>query len=141
LDQTGGDEEKMHDYVTRVVFRYMLLFVLLYGFYVIMHGHLSPGGGFSGGMIVGLGLLLYILIFGQLWKPNFRQMIIDLAIIFVGIGGILEVIKFLIPHEHGPVGIPGTLFSVGIMSVANFGISILVTSTILAIYYMISEEA
>ncbi|MFO8191952.1 MAG: hypothetical protein AVO34_00105 [Firmicutes bacterium ML8_F2] len=131
----------MHDYVTRVVFRYMLLFVLLYGFYVIMHGHLSPGGGFSGGMIVGLGLLLYILIFGQLWKPNFRQMIIDLAIIFVGIGGILEVIKFLIPHEHGPVGIPGTLFSVGIMSVANFGISILVTSTILAIYYMISEEA
>lgn len=131
----------MHDYVTRVVFRYMLLFVLLYGFYVIMHGHLSPGGGFSGGMIVGLGLLLYILIFGQLWKPHFRQMIIDLAIIFVGIGGILEVIKFLIPHEHGPVGIPGTLFSVGIMSVANFGISILVTSTILAIYYMISEEA
>ncbi|HED24414.1 MAG TPA: sodium:proton antiporter [Firmicutes bacterium] len=131
----------MHDYVTRVVFRYMLLFVLLYGFYVIMHGHVSPGGGFSGGMIIGLGLLLYILIFGQLWKPNFRQMIIDLAIIFVGIGGILEIIKFLIPHEHGPIGIPGTLFSVGIMSVANFGIGILVTSTILAIYYMISEEA
>jgi len=119
----------------------MLLFVLLYGFYVIMHGHVSPGGGFSGGMIIGLGLLLYILIFGQLWKPNFRQMIIDLAIIFVGIGGILEIIKFLIPHEHGPIGIPGTLFSVGIMSVANFGIGILVTSTILAIYYMISEEA
>jgi multicomponent Na+:H+ antiporter subunit B len=131
----------MHDYVTRVVFRYMLLFVLLYGLYVIMHGHLSPGGGFSGGMIVGLGFLLYILIFGQLWNKSFRQMIIDLAIIFVGFGGILEISKFLIPHEHGPIGVPGTLFSVGIISVANFGIGILVTSTILAIYYMISEEA
>ena len=62
----------MHDYVTRVVFRYMLLFVLLYGLYVIMHGHLSPGGGFSGGMIIGLGLLLYILIFGELWNDSFR---------------------------------------------------------------------
>ncbi len=131
----------MHDYVTRVVFRYMLLFVLLYGVYVIMHGHLSPGGGFSGGMIIGLGLLLYILIFGQLWNDSFRQMIIDSAIIFVGIGGILEVSKFLIPHEHGPIGVSGTLFSVGIISVANFGIGVLVASTILGIYYMISEEA
>ncbi|OPL08827.1 MAG: hypothetical protein AVO34_13980 [Firmicutes bacterium ML8_F2] len=131
----------MHDYVTRVVFRYMLLFVLLYGLYVIMHGHLSPGGGFSGGMIIGLGLLLYILIFGQLWNVSFRQMILDVSIIFVGIGGILEVSKFLIPHEHGPVGATGTLFSVGIISVANFGIGVLVASTILAIYYMISEEA
>jgi multicomponent Na+:H+ antiporter subunit B len=135
------EPEKMHDYVTRVVFRYMLLFVLLYGVYVIMHGHLSPGGGFSGGMIIGLGLLLYILIFGQLWNDSFRQMIIDAAIIFVGIGGILEVSKFLIPHEHGPVGVQGTLFSVGIISVANFGIGVLVASTILGIYYMISEEA
>ena len=127
--------------MTRVVFRYMLLFVLLYGLYVVMHGHLSPGGGFSGGMIIGLGLLLYILIFGQLWDDSFRQMILDTTIIFVGIGGILEVSKFLIPHGHGPIGVPGTLFSVGIISVANFGIGILVAATILGIYYMISEGA
>jgi len=131
----------MHDYVTRVVFRYMLHFVLLYGLYVVMHGHLSPGGGFSGGMIIGLGLLLYILIFGQLWNDSFRQTILDSAIIFVGIGGIMEIMKFLVPHEHGPVGVTGTLFSVGIISVANFGIGILVASTILGIYFMISEEA
>ncbi len=131
----------MHDYATRVVFRYMLLFVLLYGLYVVMHGHISPGGGFSGGMIIGLGLLLYILIFGQLWNTSFRQMILDTAIIFVGIGGILEVLKFVIPHEKGPIDAPGTLFSVGIISVSNFGIGILVASTILGVYYMISEEA
>jgi len=131
----------MHDYATRVVFRYMLLFVLLYGVYVIMHGHISPGGGFSGGMIIGLGLLLYILIFGQLWNESFRKGILDSAIIFVGIGGILEVLKFVIPYEHGPIGVPGTLFSVGIISVSNFGIGILVASTILGVYYMISEEA
>ena len=131
----------MHDYVTKVVFRYLLLFVLLYGLYVIMHGHISPGGGFSGGMIIGLGLLLYILIFGPLWDDGFRQTILDTAIIFVGIGGILEIIKFIVPYEHGPVGAPGTLFSVGIISVANFGIGVLVASTILGIYYMTSEEA
>lgn len=131
----------MYDYITRVVFRYMFLFVLLYGAYVIMHGHLSPGGGFSGGVIIGLGLMLYIITFGELWNDSFRQAIINSAIIFVGLGGVLEVMKFLIPHEHGPVGATGTLFSVGIISVANFGIGVLVASTIIAIYYMISEEA
>lgn len=119
----------------------MFLFVLLYGAYVIMHGHLSPGGGFSGGVIIGLGLMLYILTFGELWNDAFRQTIINAAIIFVGLGGVMEVSKFLIPHEHGPVGATGTLFSVGIISVANFGIGVLVASTIIAIYYMISEEA
>jgi multisubunit Na+/H+ antiporter MnhB subunit len=96
----------VHDYVTRVVFRYMLLFVLLYGLYVIMHGHLSPGGGFSGGMIIGLGLLLYILIFGQLWNDSFRQMILDTTIIFVGIGGILEISKFLFRTNMAPLVCP-----------------------------------
>lgn len=30
----------------------ILLFVLVYMFYVILHGHLSPGGGFQGGVLM-----------------------------------------------------------------------------------------
>ena len=49
----------MKDDITRVVFRYVLLLVLMYGFYVIAHGHLSPGGGFAGGVVLGLGAVSY----------------------------------------------------------------------------------
>lgn len=32
--------------------------ILLFGFYVIINGHLSPGGGFQGGAIVATGILI-----------------------------------------------------------------------------------
>ena len=36
-------------------------FVLMYIFYIILHGHLSPGGGFQGGvLIVGVVVLPYL---------------------------------------------------------------------------------
>jgi len=38
--------------------------VLLFVFYVILTGHLTPGGGFSGGVICAAGMLLVILAFG-----------------------------------------------------------------------------
>jgi len=128
------------DYITRVVFRYVLLFILLYGLYIILHGHVSPGGGFAGGMVIGMGLLLYFLLFGLEWRAKLRRLPMDVALVFIGLGGILEAVKFLLPHEHGPVGMPGTLFSVGIISVVNFGIGLLVASTILSIFYLLVEE-
>ncbi|MDO9536077.1 MAG: MnhB domain-containing protein [Bacillota bacterium] len=132
----------MDDYITKIVFRYVLLLVLLYGFYIVLHGHLSPGGGFAGGMVIGMGMLLYFLIFGVEWKAKkLRRLPMDVALVFIGIGGFMEGLKFLLPHEHGPVGMPGTLFSVGIISVVNFGIGLLVASTILSIFYLLVEEA
>lgn len=130
----------MQDYITKVVFRYVLLFVLMYGFYVVMHGHLSPGGGFAGGMIIGLGVLLYFLIYGLQWRGQLRYLPLDVSIIFIGLGSLMEGIKFILPHEHGPVGAPGELFSVGIISVVNFGIGLCVASTILSIFYLIVED-
>lgn len=130
----------MDDYITRIVFRYVLLFIILYGFYIVLHGHLSPGGGFAGGMVLGMGMLLYFLIFGMQWRAKLRTLPMDAGIVFIAIGAILEGIKFLLPHEHGPVGMPGTLFSVGIISIVNFAIGLLVASSILNIFYLLVEE-
>ena len=39
----------------------LLPFALMYIFYIILHGHLSPGGGFQGGvMMVAVVVLLYM---------------------------------------------------------------------------------
>ncbi len=126
--------------MTKVVFRYVLLFILMYGFYIVMHGHVSPGGGFAGGMVIGLGVLLYFLIYGLQWRDRLRYLPLDIAIILIGLGSIIEGVKFLLPSKHGPVGAPGELFSVGIISVVNLGIGLLVASTILSIFYLMVED-
>lgn len=130
----------MKDDITRVVFRYVLLLVLMYGFYVIAHGHLSPGGGFAGGVVLGLGVLLYLLIFDLKWRERLRYLPLDIAVVFIGIGSLMEAIKYLLPTRHGPTGMPGELFSVGIISVVNLGIGLLVASTILSIFYLMAED-
>ncbi len=38
--------------------RILFPFILLFGFYVIFNGHLSPGGGFQGGAILATGILI-----------------------------------------------------------------------------------
>ena len=42
----------------------LLPLILLVSVYVTIHGHLSPGGGFSGGVIAGSGLLLAAMVAG-----------------------------------------------------------------------------
>ena len=40
-------------------------FIMLFGVYIVLTGHLSPGGGFAGGVILAAGLLLVVLAFGS----------------------------------------------------------------------------
>jgi len=42
-------------------------FILIYGLYVIAHGHLTPGGGFQGGAIVASGLAMLVVAYGSVW--------------------------------------------------------------------------
>ena len=57
--------EDKHDVILRHGALILVPFTLIYGIYVILNGHLSPGGGFSGGTIIGAALILYNLAFGD----------------------------------------------------------------------------
>lgn len=50
--------------VLRVVAKLVIPFIALFGFYVQLHGEISPGGGFQSGVIIASSLILYGLIFG-----------------------------------------------------------------------------
>lgn len=45
----------------------IFVFTLIYGLYIIAHGHLTPGGGFQGGAVVASGLVMLIVVFGSSW--------------------------------------------------------------------------
>jgi len=40
---------------------------LIYGLYVIAHGHLTPGGGFQGGAIVASACAMILVAYGSVW--------------------------------------------------------------------------
>jgi multicomponent Na+:H+ antiporter subunit B len=44
--------------VVRVVCVLMAPLIMVFGLYVIAHGHYGPGGGFAGGIVTGVGVIL-----------------------------------------------------------------------------------
>jgi energy-converting hydrogenase B subunit I len=50
--------------IVRTITRLVYALALVFGFYVIMHGHLTPGGGFQGGAVVASAFALYLVAFG-----------------------------------------------------------------------------
>lgn len=51
--------------IVKTVTRISVWMILLYGIYIIFHGHLSPGGGFAGGVIIALAFLNVMLAYGR----------------------------------------------------------------------------
>jgi len=52
-------------HVVSAAARLMLPIVVLLGLYLAVHGHLSPGGGFSGGVVAASGLLMAAIAIGS----------------------------------------------------------------------------
>jgi len=51
--------------IVKTVTRISVWLIILYGIYIILHGHLSPGGGFAGGVIIALAFLNVMLAYGR----------------------------------------------------------------------------
>ena len=51
--------------IVQTVARWVRGFVLTYGIYVLLYGHITPGGGFEGGVIIACGFILPVLAGGR----------------------------------------------------------------------------
>lgn len=56
--------EDQESIVVKTVCRLLAPFIQLFGLYVIMHGHSSPGGGFQGGVILASSFVLLTIGYG-----------------------------------------------------------------------------
>lgn len=63
--------------IVKTVTRLTVWIILLYGCYIILHGHLTPGGGFAGGVVIALALLNVLLAYGR----DFTQKWLNLPVI------------------------------------------------------------
>lgn len=51
--------------IVKTVTRVSVWLIILYGIYIVLHGHLTPGGGFAGGVIIALAFLNLMLAYGR----------------------------------------------------------------------------
>ena len=56
--------------IVKTIASIALPLTLIYGLYVIAHGHLTPGGGFQGGAVVASGLAMLVVAYGSVWTMN-----------------------------------------------------------------------
>jgi len=138
----------MLDVIVKTITRIIVPFTLLYGIFIILHGHVSPGGGFSGGTLIGTSLILYTLVFGVAKsKKKFSHRMSEIAesggillYILIGIVGIIFAGSFLSNIDAGfSIGIPGSLFSAGMIPILMVGIGIKVASTFITLFHTLIE--
>jgi len=116
--------------------RFLFPLILLFGSYIFIHGHLTPGGGFQGGAIIASGFLLTML---GCWgweginRNRFKitESLSGLAFVVVGLLGLLYGGYFL--FNYLPKGIPNQLFSAGIIPLVYIAIGFKVGSEIAGI--------
>jgi len=51
--------------MVRTLLRPLVTALQLFGVYVVIHGHYSPGGGFQGGVLLGAAMILPFLVYGR----------------------------------------------------------------------------
>ena len=79
-----------------VISRKLAPFIIVFGFYLITYGHLSPGGGFQGGVALASGAVLLLLCQGQtvldkffpVKRINYTEALGYLAFIVLGAAGL-----------------------------------------------------
>ncbi len=95
---------------------FLLPIIFLYGIFIFTHGHLTPGGGFQGGVIIASGILLLMLAEIS-WKMNYLilhwvESLSGFFYVIIGLLGIFLAAGFL-DNRLLPLGDFGRLFSAG----------------------------
>ncbi len=138
----------MEDQITRITSRLVVPFIQVYGIYIILHGHLSPGGSFSGGAIFGASLVLVALSFnleaGSKQIPHNAASVLEsggaLGYLITGLVAIALGGYYLSNKAAGfPMGEAGSLFSAGAIFIITLFVGIKVASTIATLFYYIIE--
>jgi len=127
--------------IIRTIAQKVFPFIVLFGFYLISHGHLSPGGGFQGGVVLGTAIILLALShsiektekkFKSRWL-NMLEKLGILTLVFLGFLGIFLGYSFL--SNFLPLGNPGQIASGGLMLLFNIAIGIKVAAGVSVIFY------
>jgi len=126
--------------IVKTITRLTVGLILLYGIYIVLHGHISPGGGFAGGVIIALSFIHLMLAFGK--DVALKKLSQPVASFFESIGALMFLSIALLGLFGGYFffnffvnkGEPFSLFSAGTIPLSNIAICFKVGAGLVAIF-------
>lgn len=134
--------EPANDSILQMITRVLVPIIFIFGIYVILFGHLGPGGGFSGGAIIGAGLILYLEAFGFEKIEKFFTLKTYRVISITGLlcYALSKAYSFYTGangiHSIIPLGTPGHILSSGLILVLNICVGAVVACTMYGFYVL-----
>jgi len=128
--------------IVKKVTQIMCGIIFLYGIYIVMHGHLTPGGGFAGGTIIAGAFILLIIAFGSgflsLKKEETGSSILEssaiLVFLLIASAGLAIAGMGIFFVNYLPKGTIGSLISAGFIPLFNIAVGIEVAAALLTIF-------
>ena len=125
--------------IVRTIANPIVMLIFIFGFYIIMHGHITPGGGFQGGAVVASGIALLVVAFGaSAVNKGVKERVLQLvessgALLFIALAfggiGVVFFYNFLIGTpifgQIPPTGPnPGNVWTGGFIPLMNIAVGL-----------------
>jgi multicomponent Na+:H+ antiporter subunit B len=123
-------------------------FILVFGIYIVLYGHLTPGGGFGGGVIIAMTFVLLTLAFGK--EEALKRFHIGVAAELDSVGALMFLIIALLGISSGlggrfftnyiaksHPGHPFSLLSAGIIPLCNIAIALKVGASLFLVFILL----
>ncbi|MEG1781927.1 MAG: hydrogen gas-evolving membrane-bound hydrogenase subunit E [Oscillospiraceae bacterium] len=133
------------DPIVKNIAKFIIPFLLIFGIYIVLNGHLSPGGGFSGGAIMGASLILYSSAYGyrKISKVVTEKLIKRITFCSLIFYACAKGYSFFTGANHLltgiPLGTPGAILSSGLILPLNICVGLIVTCTMYSFYSLFSK--
>lgn len=136
-----------NDPIVCTVVKILTPIIIVFGIYVLFNGHLSPGGGFSGGSVLGAGFILFAMAYGEdnaakIIKPSIIRVITICSLSFYCLA---KSYSFFTGNEFNGIhsiitpGTPGNIVSGGLILPLNIAVGFVVCCTMYS-FYMIFKR-
>ena len=142
-----GDRGPGMSMIVRTVTRWLKGPILLFGIYIVLYGHITPGGGFGGGVIIACAFILIMLATGErngqgVFSKSVASKLDSLGLlIFLAVGWLgtwLASGHFFENLAQTPEQDRFTLFSAGSMPLLNLGIGLKVASALFLVFTVLT---
>lgn len=139
-DMNDRHFEPKNDIILQKCAAVLVPVILVFGIYIILNGHLSPGGGFSGGAVLAAGLMLYLNAFGFAKTQKFftEKVYRRITLCALSFYCIAKSYSFFTGanhlESHIPIGTPGAILSSGLILPLNICVGMVVGCTMYSFY-------
>ena len=135
-------KQRYQSIIVHIICSLLIPFIQLFALYVIFHGHYGPGGGFQGGVLLAVSIILQRFYLGtevsyQKFPPKLAPVFAAIGMLIFGLAGIIPMMTGGSFLDYGTLPIPWVqgpeLRALGIL-IVEIGIGLAVFGTLVLIF-------